>query len=210
MKMTSIICRRKVLCCMFVAFILYLLLRIKAYSIKFDAVIKKSHPIDVWEYVADFSNMLKLNPTIIDFHVQEERGDYRSWIYSVTYTEHLSTFPSIHNFAVAEFEVKPDGEKFFIDSTHRTCFFMNLICLNTWSSFVFESEINVPKATRCVEHITYQCPVILSYLCQKEVLYQRRMIASNLQIEFDNEKKVRPRPEVPTDLPHPFVFKEEY
>lgn len=62
--MTSVICRRKVLCGIFVAFIIYLLVRLKVYTIKFDAVIDKSQPIDVWEYVADFSHMLKLNPTM--------------------------------------------------------------------------------------------------------------------------------------------------
>lgn len=56
--------------------------------------------------------------------------------------------------------------------------------MNSWSTFTFEPETKLPKATYYVEQITFQCPVIFSYICEKEILYQRRMIASNLQKEF--------------------------
>lgn len=62
--MTSVIRRRKVLCGIFIAFLLYLLIRLKDYTVKFDSVVKKAKPVEVWEFVADFSNMLKLNPTM--------------------------------------------------------------------------------------------------------------------------------------------------
>lgn len=36
----------------------------KKYHVNFEGTIQNSNPIHVWEYVADFSNMKKLNPTM--------------------------------------------------------------------------------------------------------------------------------------------------
>lgn len=36
----------------------------KKHHILFEGIIKNSNPIHIWEFVADFSNMKKLNPTM--------------------------------------------------------------------------------------------------------------------------------------------------
>lgn len=36
----------------------------KTHHVSFDAIIKDTNPESVWEFVADFSNMKKLNPTM--------------------------------------------------------------------------------------------------------------------------------------------------
>lgn len=36
----------------------------KVHHVKVDAIIKNTKPESVWEFVADFSNMKKLNPTM--------------------------------------------------------------------------------------------------------------------------------------------------
>lgn len=36
----------------------------KKHQVMFEAIIRDSNPIYVWEFVADFSNMKKLNPTM--------------------------------------------------------------------------------------------------------------------------------------------------
>lgn len=43
---------------------LYLTVRVKNYNFKASVELDKVHPIDVWEFVADFSNMKFLNPTM--------------------------------------------------------------------------------------------------------------------------------------------------
>ena len=49
----------------FVAIVLYLIFISKMKNnMRFQAVIKNSKPENVWEFVADFSNMVKLNPTM--------------------------------------------------------------------------------------------------------------------------------------------------
>lgn len=56
-----------------------------------------------------------------------------------------------------------------------------LIAVNSDSEFLFESA---GQDTRCTEKIDYECPIALSSLCRKEVLYQREEIIKNLQTHF--------------------------
>lgn len=44
--------------------IIYFIIRIRDYNHKATVVLEKVKPIDVWEFVADFSNMRYLNPTM--------------------------------------------------------------------------------------------------------------------------------------------------
>ncbi|GJQ68760.1 hypothetical protein Trydic_g17292 [Trypoxylus dichotomus] len=123
----------------------------------------------VWEYVADFSNMKRLNPTIIDFTILDESGNYDHWKYSVMYSEHLSHWPYLENHAVAHFGVKADEKNnvFHIESTHRTCLFNGNFCVNSKSTFKFIKEST--QDTRC----------------QEEVEFQRTAIMKNLQRRFN-------------------------
>lgn len=62
--MRTVWCKKKVAFWCVVGFILWLMLRKRQYRAKFDAIIKKSKPVEIWEYVADFSNVKRLNPTM--------------------------------------------------------------------------------------------------------------------------------------------------
>lgn len=62
--MHTIWMKRKLIFGSILGIFLWLLFRNKNYTIKFEAIIEKTKPIEVWEYVADFSNMKKLNPTM--------------------------------------------------------------------------------------------------------------------------------------------------
>jgi hypothetical protein len=65
----------------------------------------------------------------IDFNILSEGGNYDHWRYSVEYTEFLLYLPFIHNFADANFNVKPGGGRvYIIQSTHNTCFFTRFFC----------------------------------------------------------------------------------
>uniref|UniRef100_A0A1B6CZB6 Uncharacterized protein n=2 Tax=Clastoptera arizonana TaxID=38151 RepID=A0A1B6CZB6_9HEMI len=181
--------RRLVYGCILGIFV-WLLFRHKNYTIKFEAVIDKSKPIEVWEYVADFSNMKKLNPTILDFSVEEESGNYKHWKYTVHYTEFLSYMPFIHNFARASFEVRPlTATSYIVESSHQTCFFTLYTCVDSSSKFVFEPETS-RNGTKCTESVTYGCPIILYKFCEQEVWYQRKEIITNLQREFYIKNKL--------------------
>ncbi|XP_014216910.1 uncharacterized protein LOC106645534 [Copidosoma floridanum] len=140
-----------------------------------------SEPKYVWEYVADFSNMMKLNPTIKEFDIIDESGNYDHWKYSVKYTERLSHFPIVQNTAHGHYSVKPKAVGFVIESKHRTCFLMGMSCLNSYSEFIFVPE---GKSTKCIEKIDYECPLIFSSICRKEVTFQRQEIMKNLQSHF--------------------------
>lgn len=127
----------------------------KKHYILFEGIIKNSNPIDVWEYVADFSNMKTLNPTMYvkyytslfffffcflfvlnfywhfcrkDFNIIAESGNYDHWKYSVEYTEHLSHIPIIRNTAHGHYAIREDNNGYLITSKHETCFFAKLGC----------------------------------------------------------------------------------
>ncbi|XP_012231831.1 uncharacterized protein [Linepithema humile] len=154
----------------------------KQHQVMFEATINNSNPKHIWEFVADFSNMKKLNPTIEDFNVIAESGNYDHWLYSVQYTEHLSHLPMIRNIAHGHYAVKQDNNGYVITSTHRTCFFLNFSCLVSISQFRF--ELDGVKDTKCMETVQYECPIVFSPLCYREVMYQRQEIMKRLKSEF--------------------------
>lgn len=43
---------------------LYLFVRVRNYKHEAFTTLENTHPSDVWEFVADFSNMKYLNPTV--------------------------------------------------------------------------------------------------------------------------------------------------
>lgn len=164
----------------FVGYILFIYK--KQHQVMFEAIIRDSDPKEVWEYVADFSNMKKLNPTIEEFNVIAESGNYDHWKYSVQYTEHLSHLPIIRNVAHGHYAVREDKHGYLITSKHHTCFFSNFGCLNTVSQFRFERD--GPNDTKCIETVQYECPLAFSMLCYKEVMYQREEIMKRLKLQF--------------------------
>ncbi|KAK5639949.1 hypothetical protein RI129_010760 [Pyrocoelia pectoralis] len=108
----------------------YILCRYRTYDHEESVVIKHVPPSDIWEFVADFSNMKYLNPTIVDFNILSESGNYRRWQYSTEYTEQLSHWPYLTNRAVAHFDVVAISEQsaYYILSNHHTCLLGGLLC----------------------------------------------------------------------------------
>jgi len=147
--------------------------------------LENARPQDVWEYVSDFSNMMKLNPTITKFTITHESTDYKQWNYTVEYEEYLSQFPFVTNKIVGDFVVDKSQSQRIIISTHRTCF-ANIYCLNTESKMIFKDLLN---GTRVVEEIKYECPLLLTKICMNEVMYQRKKIFGKLQTVFKPHTK---------------------
>ncbi|XP_012283766.1 uncharacterized protein LOC105701530 [Orussus abietinus] len=162
--------------------LLYVLfIHTRTYEVTVTGTLKNSNPEHVWEYVADFSNMKTLNPTIEDFDIIEESGNYDHWKYSVKYTEHLSHMPAVKNTALGHFSILREKDDFVINSQHRTCFFANFGCLDSTSQFKFSGS---KGETKCLETVKYECPMALSNLCDREVRYQRQEIMKNLKAHF--------------------------
>ncbi|XP_037930793.1 uncharacterized protein LOC119665635 [Teleopsis dalmanni] len=156
-----------------------------------DAVISDTHPEEVWEYVADFSKMRLLNPTILNFHVVSDSGHAHDWRYTVIYTERLSHWPYWLNTGKGDYIVKKSmpgvvPQLFTIDSEHETCFFGGFYCLRSISEFKFSS---LGKDTYCIDNIQYQCPPFLSVPCRRELEYQRKAIIHNLTAIFNKKQQ---------------------
>ncbi|KAF3424999.1 hypothetical protein E2986_08709 [Frieseomelitta varia] len=140
----------------------------KKHHILFEEIIKDSNPVHVWEYVADFSNMKTLNPTIEDFNIIAESGNYDHWKYSVEYTEHLSHIPIIRNTAHGHYAIREDN--------------------NVESISQFRFDRDGATDTKCIETVQYECPIAFSLLCYKEVMYQRTEIMERLKLKFSKTK----------------------
>jgi hypothetical protein len=56
--------KKRILCVCLLSVFLYLIFRSRTQNVVFEAVVANSKPIDIWEFVADFSNHKKLNPTL--------------------------------------------------------------------------------------------------------------------------------------------------
>ncbi|KAJ3629355.1 hypothetical protein MTP99_013751 [Tenebrio molitor] len=171
---------------------LYFTVRIKNYEHQASVFLSETHPNEAWEFVADFSNMKYLNPTIINFSIVSESGNYDNWKYSTQYSEFLSHWPHLRNNAVAHFNVKADKGKgvYFINSVHKTCLFFGFFCLDSESEFKFMRS-NSSRGSVCEESVMYQCPALLSSFCRREVIFQRDAIMKNLKLHFARSRKSR-------------------
>ncbi|XP_017878179.1 uncharacterized protein LOC108623849 [Ceratina calcarata] len=177
---------RNVLYTMLTLLIFYVLFLYKRKQhVLFEDIIKDSNPIHVWEFMADFSNMKKLNPTIEEFNIISESGNYDHWKYSVEYTEHLSHIPIIRNTAIGNYAVHRDKNGYLITSKHLTCFFPKIGCLESISQFRFDRD--GIEDTKYIETVQYECPIAFSPLCYREVMYQREEIAKRLKKRFSSK-----------------------
>ncbi|CAK9795399.1 hypothetical protein ANTQUA_LOCUS330 [Anthophora quadrimaculata] len=156
------------------------------HQVLFEGIVKDSNPMHVWEFVADFSNMKKLNPTIEDFNIIAESGNYDHWKYSVEYTEHLSHIPIIRNTAHGHYAIHQDKHGYLITSKHHTCFFFKFGCFESISQFRFDRD--GANDTKCIETVQYECPIVFSPLCYREVMYQREEIMEGLKLQFSTAK----------------------
>lgn len=90
-------------------------------------IIKNAKPIEVWEFVADFSKMKELNPTILDFKILSDHGNNEDWKYTVEFLEKLSHWPYWENTINGNFHVrkvlKDSKNLYLVESTHKVCFF---------------------------------------------------------------------------------------
>uniref|UniRef100_A0A069DNY1 Uncharacterized protein n=1 Tax=Panstrongylus megistus TaxID=65343 RepID=A0A069DNY1_9HEMI len=165
-----------------IALLAYTMIVPKEYNIEFDSTINGVKPAEVWEYVADFNNMKFLNPTILNFTITSDFGNYDHWEYGVYYIEHLSSVPFILNAAHGHYVVKKLGDHLYIIlSKHKTCFVGSYLCLASSSKFTFKEDLTNSRNTYCQEIVAFECPRIFSYICHNEVLYQRKHIFRNLK-----------------------------
>ncbi|GAB0098927.1 uncharacterized protein DMENIID0001_147370 [Sergentomyia squamirostris] len=153
-----------------------------------ETTIAGAKPEQVWEYVADFSKMKLLNPTILDFSITADTGNADHWTYSVAYTEKLAYWPHWQNQGEAHISVRKQpqkqGGKLSVDSTHRTCFFRGFYCLRAEGKFLFTPSAS-GGGTHVVETVHYQCPPFLGRFCRAEVQFQRDAIMNNLSYQFN-------------------------
>lgn len=138
---------------------------------------------DVWDFMADFSNMKMLNPELKHFEILDEEHDRVNgdWKYGVFYTEYFEHLPRfMENSAIGHYQVTKSDQNFVIKSEHVTCMIpiVNWYCLQTFAQQDFMTS---NEDCFVQEDIRYQCPLFLVPLCRAELNSQRRKVLGNLQ-----------------------------
>ncbi|XP_053687336.1 uncharacterized protein LOC128736862 [Sabethes cyaneus] len=178
--------RRRLAIVSLITLVFYCILSSRYSEYKIDTIIHRTKPEVVYEYVADFSKMKSLNPTILDFNIVADHGNLDHWKYSVEYTEQLSHWPYVRNSAVGHYSVRKlpqsEGGQYSVASTHKTCFILGFFCLKSNGEFKI-SYLN-EEDTFCQETVHYQCPFLFGWFCRREVEFQRRAIMVNLNKHF--------------------------
>uniref|UniRef100_A0A182M202 Uncharacterized protein n=1 Tax=Anopheles culicifacies TaxID=139723 RepID=A0A182M202_9DIPT len=178
--------KRRVFVSVTIVIVLYYFLSSSYQRYHISTIIPHTKPEDVWEFVADFSRMKKLNPTILNFRILADHGNFEHWKYSVEYDERLSHWPHTFNTAIGHYSVRKlpesDGGQYSVASTHRTCFLFGLFCVNSKGEFKM-SPIH-KEDTYCEETVHYQCPFFFGRFCRREVEFQRQAIMENLKQQF--------------------------
>lgn len=149
---------------------------------EFQEIVENVECIQVWDFMADFNNMVVLNPSLINFEILDEsHGKNGEWNYEVAYTEYFEFLPRfMQNSAIGNYQVKKSEEgTYLINSQHLTCLFSGHFCLETKAQDKFVTVEN----NDCLIHesIDLQCPILLSPLCKAELNSQRKNILGNLQ-----------------------------
>ncbi|XP_063695806.1 uncharacterized protein LOC134827166 [Culicoides brevitarsis] len=182
--------KRRLLSVALSGIVFYLILSAKYNKFQAETVIKNHKPEDVWNFVADFSKMKLLNPTIEEFRILKDHGNFNHWKYEVEYIERLSHWPYWKNANMGYFSVyklpQEQGGEYVVDSTHKTCFFAGLYCLKANGQFKFSNTHSL-KDTQVVETVQYQCPPFIGSLCRREVEFQRKAIMDNLKLHFERK-----------------------
>ncbi|KAL7028256.1 hypothetical protein ACKWTF_005777 [Chironomus riparius] len=177
--------KRKGIIGLVVAIIIYLLFVDRFQTYEQSEVIKNAKPVAVWEFIADFSKMKQLNPTILDFKILSDVGNINDWKYTVEFVEQLSHWPNWQNTINGNFHVRKvlqdHKNLYLVESTHKVCFF-KFFCLKSTGEFQIK-EFNTDD-THVTETVTFQCPPFMSTLCRREVEYQRTKILQNLTYHF--------------------------
>ncbi|CAL8122590.1 unnamed protein product [Orchesella dallaii] len=169
----------------------WLFLRTKRYTQTIEFSVEGADPKTVWEFWADFSNWQKLNPNVLDFEVQHEKGNYENWEYSVKYEEAMNLIPRARVHIWAVYRVIPEqrhghfSQPFRITSQHKTC--IMFFCFNTDAEMIFVNNNKSKKSTKVIETVDIECIPLLSSFCKKEFNAQRKEILENVeQIDFSS------------------------
>lgn len=137
-----------------------------------------------------------------EFDIVHDKGTYDHWEYGAVIYEKMFRIPLLTNVNYATFIVKPQtkDDRYEISSQYKTCFFGYACCkyylwtdkvsiLNCFFLTVFSKSQMVFSregfsSTKFQETIEYQCPIILFWLCPKELADNRNEWLHNLKKHF--------------------------
>ncbi|XP_076048069.1 uncharacterized protein LOC143029260 [Oratosquilla oratoria] len=151
--------------------------------------IPNQDPNAVWDVVADFSNIAKMNKRIRNWELLEEEGTWEKWSYKVISYEGMlgeSILGLNVNHGLITVEPINPPDHYYIQCVFDTKSFRGLVTVNNWSKMNFRRvEQDGQKGTLYEEKVGMDCPLIFSPLCIYETDIQRAAFLENLQNWFE-------------------------
>nr|XP_045606792.1 uncharacterized protein LOC123763614 [Procambarus clarkii] len=164
--------------------VLFLLLKKGTQLLHFEHFIPSQEPKDVWDVVADFSNMPQLNTRIVRWELVDESGNYDSWRYGViTYETMLGGSVLGLNENHGEVLVEPLAapDHYYQQEVYTTNSLYGLITVKNYGKMHFRRSTREGREGTLVEQEVFSdCPLLFHYLCVIEINLARHEFFKNL------------------------------
>ncbi|CAL4161376.1 unnamed protein product, partial [Meganyctiphanes norvegica] len=168
---------------------LLLLLKKGSQQRHYRLFIPNHDPQQVWELLADYSNMPQLNMRIENWELVDETGNFDNWSYKViTYERMMGDVVFGLNVNHIEVTVKPikAPDHYFMQENCLTYTFRGLIIVNNVGDMHIKSAVeNGVQGTEFTETVTMDCPILFGQLCNWESDENRKDFLENLEIWFE-------------------------
>ncbi|KAK7067201.1 hypothetical protein SK128_003610 [Halocaridina rubra] len=168
--------------------LLYLLLKRGYQTREYELFIPKQEPKTVWNVVADFSNLAKLNTRIDRWELLDESGNFDRWTYRVISYETMIAdwlfgLNENHGDILVEPIAAPDH--YYMQEVYTTYSFHGWLTIKNQGIFNFKRSFqNGQAGTHILHDVSMNCPLLLGPVCKLETDLNRREFLKNLENWF--------------------------
>ncbi|XP_068206587.1 uncharacterized protein [Palaemon carinicauda] len=163
---------------------LFLILKRGNQTRNYELFIPHQDPKAVWDVVADFSNMPKLNTRIDHWELLDESGNFDRWTYKViTYESMIGQWLFGYNENHGEVIVEPikAPDHYYMQEVYTTHSFHGFLIIKNHGKMDFKRAVqDGQKGTLFVHEAYCNCPLLLAPVCILETDLNRAEFLRNL------------------------------
>ncbi|KAK3854946.1 hypothetical protein Pcinc_038619, partial [Petrolisthes cinctipes] len=157
----------------------------------YELFIPNQEPKVVWDVLADFSNIARMNTRITQWQLVDETGDMDRWSYRlITYEGMVGEWlfgPNVNKGEVVVEPVAPP-DHYYRQEVYVTSSFRGLMTIHnsgTMNIHRSTSQQQGVPGTLLLHRTTSDCPLIFHWLCILETNFNRQVFLENLRKWFD-------------------------
>ncbi|XP_047474846.1 uncharacterized protein LOC125029103 [Penaeus chinensis] len=154
----------------------------------YELFIPNQEPKAVWDFVADFSNMPKLNTKIQRWELLDETGNYERWSYRVVTYETMvggALFGLNENHGEVLVEPVKAPDHYYLQEVYTTYSLHGYLVVRNHGKMHFRREVrHGVRGTFFQQEAFSDCPLLLAPICSYEIDHNRRNFLANLASAF--------------------------